>query len=1010
MISAAGGEDQPQRGWRIAEADLERVKRETDLVALVRGRGVELKKYGSKDFVGKCPFHQDVATGNFIVSPLKGLWHCMACGLAGNAIQLVQRFDGISFRHAFEVLAHGGTAGYTPSQNHNGPLRQSTVPKLECPLDPAADDQTLMGQVLDYYHGRLMQSAPALAYLEQRGLRDDIMLRRFKIGLADRTLGIRLPDYNRRMGAELRSRLEQLGVYRESGHEHFNGCIVTPIFNEVGAVAELYGRRLCNQIKSMRHLYLPGPHGGIFNHEAAFAGSEVILCESVFDALTFYKNGIINVTTIFGTEGFSDEIFDALLAHKVRVVRFAYDADEAGERAAARDSLRLKAHGMEVYRIKFPWGMDANDFACKVQPAAKSLPLLLGGAEWIEPIPGHEPSSGAVETALPATPDAETPETAAASPPAAAASNESLSGNPDPVSVEALACAPARSSSLLVAELAAEAVAKKESFAAAVVPTPPPTVPTLSERDGYWFLPFEEREYRMSGLDKCLGSDSLKLTLRLKWREYFHSDQLDLCRDADRRRFVERAVEETGLTPDLLKRDLGRLLLATEQHQQAKQRAEKDAAKGASDQGPAPMSPEDEAEALAFLQAEDLLGKIGTAFEQCGIVGETNNKLTAYLAGVSRKLERPLAIIIQSTSAAGKSSLMDAVLSFFPEEDRIKFSAMTGQSLYYLGETNLKHKILAIVEEEGAEKASYALKLLQSEGELIIASTGKDPHTGRMVTQQYRVEGPVMIFLTTTAIEIDEELQNRCLTLTVDESPEQTARIHALQRQKRTLAGLIAKEERKDLLRVLRNAQRLLKPIEILNPFAPKLTFESGRTRTRRDHEKYLTLIDSLALLHQHQRPRGVHTVNGRAVEYIEVTIEDIETANRLATDVLGRSLDELPPQTRRLYGNIRDLVRTMMAESKQPQARCHFSRRSLRELCGWSLTQVRVHLERLVELEYIAPRFGRAGSAFIYELLVDVDSAEDASPIGLLDVDKLRAGYIYNSNLAGQKGHLAAP
>jgi DNA primase len=979
MISAAaGGENQPQRGWRIAEADLERVKRETDLVALVRGRGVELKKHGSKDFVGKCPFHQDIATGNFIVSPQKGLWHCMACGLAGNAIQLVQRFDGISFRHAFEVLAHGGTAGYTAPHDQAGPVGRSKVPRLECPLDPAADDQTLMGQVLDYYHGRLMESAPALEYLEKRGLRDDIMLRRFKMGLADRTLGMRLPEADRVMGAELRTRLMQLGVWRESGHEHFNGCIVTPIFNEAGAVAELYGRRFCEKSKSMRHLYLPGPHGGIFNHEAAFAGSEVILCESVFDALTFYKNGIINVTTIFGTEGFSDEIFAGLIAHKVRVVRLAYDADEAGERAATRDSARLKAHGIEVYRIKFPWGMDANDFACKVQPAAKSLPLLLGGAQWIEPIPTAEP-------ALPQTPAA-----AAASPPAAA---EPLSGNPDALSVEALACAPARSSSLLVAELAAETVAKKESFAAAVaVPTPPPT-PTLSERDSYWFLPFEEREYRMSGLDKCLGSDSLKLTLRLKWREYFHSDQLDLCRDADRRRFVERAVEETGLTPDLLKRDLGRLLLATEQHQQAKQRAEKDAAKGASEQGPAPMSPEDEAEALAFLQAEDLLGKIGTAFEQCGIVGETNNKLTAYLAGVSRKLERPLAIIIQSTSAAGKSSLMDAVLSFFPEEDRIKFSAMTGQSLYYLGETNLKHKILAIVEEEGAEKASYALKLLQSEGELIIASTGKDPHTGRMVTQQYRVEGPVMIFLTTTAIEIDEELQNRCLTLTVDESPEQTARIHALQRQKRTLAGLIAKEERKDLLRVLRNAQRLLKPIEILNPFAPKLTFESGRTRTRRDHEKYLTLIDSLALLHQHQRPRGSHTVNGRVVEYIEVTIEDIETANRLATDVLGRSLDELPPQTRRLYGNIRELVRGLMEKNAQPQSRSHFSRRQLRDQSGWSEPQVRVHLQRLEELEYVARRFGRQGASCLYELLLPVEIEDGPYFIGLLDVEKLRNG-----------------
>jgi len=129
-----------------------------------------------------------------------------------------------------------------------------------------------------------------------------------------------------------------------------------------------------------------------------------------------------------------------------------------------------------------------------------------------------------------------------------------------------------------------------------------------------------------------------------------------------------------------------------------------------------------------------------------------------------------LAVVLQSSSAAGKSSLMDAVLSLMPEEERVKYSAMTGQSLFYMGQTNLKHKILAIVEEEGASRASYALKLLQSEGELTIASTAKDPATGNLVTQEYRVEGPVMIFLTTTAIQIDEELLNRCLVLAVDEN------------------------------------------------------------------------------------------------------------------------------------------------------------------------------------------------------------------------------------------------
>jgi DNA primase len=197
-----------------------------------------------------------------------------------------------------------------------------------------------------------------------------------------------------------------------------------------------------------------------------------------------------------------------------------------------------------------------------------------------------------------------------------------------------------------------------------------------------------------------------------------------LARDADRRRFVERAAEETGVSADLLKRDVGRLAPRS-------RAGPGELARPAEVASPVVRLTEAErAEALAWLTAPDLVGRLRAAFHKAGIIGEENNTLLAYLAGVSRLLERPLAIIVQSASAAGKTTLMDAVLAFFPEEERIKYSAMTGQSLYYLGETNLKHKILAIVEEAGAEKASYALKLLQSEGELTIASTGKDPTTG----------------------------------------------------------------------------------------------------------------------------------------------------------------------------------------------------------------------------------------------------------------------------------------
>jgi len=490
-------------------------------------------------------------------------------------------------------------------------------------------------------------------------------------------------------------------------------------------------------------------------------------------------------------------------------------------------------------------------------------------------------------------------------------------------------------------------------------PSKPPTL-ELAKVGDYHEAVFGSRVYRIGGLEKNNSLEVLKITLRITCEGLMHVDSLDLYRDGERRKFIDRAAEETTLEKDLIKRDLGKLLLALEVLQESRLNSPRDEAENIE------LSTEDEAEALELLRSPDLLKRIVSAYDEAGIVGEETNLLAAYLACASRKLAKPLAVIIQSTSAAGKSTLMDAVLSFFPDEEQVKYSAMTGQSLYYHGESNLKHKILAIVEEEGAEKASYALKLLQSEGELTIASTGKDPHSGRMETQEYHVEGPVAIVFTTTSIDIDEELMNRCLVLTVDESRDQTERIHVLQREARTIEGILAGERRKDIVRVMQNAQRLLEPKRIANPFARELTFTSGRTRTRRDHEKYLTLIDTIALLHQHQREAITHEVKSeagrasRTVEMLPVTLDDIEAANRIAPEVLGRSLDELPPQTRRLLESIKTLVRAKMKSESIEQRLSIFSRRELREFTGWSETQTRLHLERLEAMEYVHRRGGR--------------------------------------------------
>ncbi|MGH9284869.1 MAG: hypothetical protein ACRD0M_04225 [Acidimicrobiales bacterium] len=313
--------------------------------------------------------------------------------------------------------------------------------------------------------------------------------------------------------------------------------------------------------------------------------------------------------------------------------------------------------------------------------------------------------------------------------------------------------------------------------------------------------------------------------------------------------FVRQAADELFVKEETVKRDLGRVLACESAAEEAVRAATE------AEDTTVHLSAEEEAAALELLKDPRLVERILADFEMAGVVGEQTNKLLGYLAAVSRKLEDPLAVMVRSSSAAGKSSLLDAVLAFVPEEDRVAYSAMTGQSLFYMGERDLAHKVLAIAEEEGAARAAYALKLLQSEGELSIASTGKDPASGRLTTHTYRVAGPVAILTTTTAAEVDEELLNRCIVLTVDENRAQTRAIHDRQRAAQTIDGLLARRGRDAVVKVHRDAQRLLKPVLVANPFAPRLGFADERTRTRRDHVKYLSLIRAIALLHQHQRP-----------------------------------------------------------------------------------------------------------------------------------------------------------
>ena len=160
-------------------------------------------------------------------------------------------------------------------------------------------------------------------------------------------------------------------MVRESGHEHFTGSVTVPLFDAHGAMVGMYGRKIRNDLRpgTPLHLYLPGPHRGVFNRAALSAERDIILCESLIDALTFWCAGFRNVTSAYGVEGFTSELREALVSGGVRKVLIAYDRDDAGEKAAAKLAPELAGLGMEVFRVLFPKGMDANEYALRVQPA-----------------------------------------------------------------------------------------------------------------------------------------------------------------------------------------------------------------------------------------------------------------------------------------------------------------------------------------------------------------------------------------------------------------------------------------------------------------------------------------------------------------------------------------------------------------------------------------------------------------------------------------------------------------
>jgi hypothetical protein len=492
-----------------------------------------------------------------------------------------------------------------------------------------------------------------------------------------------------------------------------------------------------------------------------------------------------------------------------------------------------------------------------------------------------------------------------------------------------------------------------------------------------------QRRYRVRGIPRALSA-SLRVNLRVQSNGHTHIDTADLYLERARQALALRLADLFNVEASVATADLLSIVSAIESHQA--DQTLKDNAKPE----PEPMNDHEKAAAFAFLRDPHLMRRVLDDFDTLGLVGESVNKQLGYLIAVSRKLQKPLSGVVVSRAAAGKSTLLEKIVDLCPPEDVVRYTRITAQALFYKGKTALKHKLLVIEEQQGASGADYALRILQSGQNLLLSAPTTNPETGRIESIDYEAEGPLAYLASTTSASRDFETATRGFELTADESVDQTRRIQKAQRRSRTLHGILAKRSAEAIKRRHQNAQRLLDCVEVCNPFADQLTFPADILTTRREQEKYLSLIEAITFLHQHQRPRK-HVQHGtERVEYVETTPDDIRLANTLISAVLSQTLEELAAPSATLLSEIDNMVETLAKKERRPKQEIQFSRRQIREWTRWSDFQIREHIGQLEQLEYLAVVAGKQGKRYFYQLQYKPRFSTDPLKNGLVDPDSL--------------------
>jgi sRNA-binding carbon storage regulator CsrA/predicted transcriptional regulator len=431
---------------------------------------------------------------------------------------------------------------------------------------------------------------------------------------------------------------------------------------------------------------------------------------------------------------------------------------------------------------------------------------------------------------------------------------------------------------------------------------------------------------------------------------------IDLYNDNMVEKFVRKIAERIEIGTTVVRTTLQELTTALEQYRIE----ELDKENEANQVSLHILSAKEEKTAIKFLKSKDLLKQTNELIGQSGVIGEETNRLLMYLIFTSRKTNNPLHCISLGSSGVGKTHLQSKVAELIPEEDKIEITVLSANAFYYFNRTELQHKLILIEDLDGAESVLYPLRELQSKKKITKTVVHKDKK-GTTKTIHLTVEGPVSVSGCTTQESIYEDNSNRSFLLYIDESSEQDKKI--MHYQRRASAGKINKDDEFISARFLRDVQRILKPIKVINPYAEYLELPESVFKPRRTNSHYLQFIEALTFYKQYQRERKYDEQTGE--EYIETTTQDIQEANDIINEVLLRKSDTIT-------GAVRNHLERLKRYLKQNN-QTTFSNTEIRRNLRVKETTLRRYNTQLLEEGYIKRIKKAKTKSYCFEI-IDID------------------------------------